>query len=663
MADETTKCPMCGTKLKMVDGKMTCKKCGYYVRAQSTSTGASGADSYSSSGNGSAWQSSGQYTAGGYSSGQGNPGNTWQQSGSSSGSGFGQPSGKKKKGETNPAVAIVTAVILGIACVAFLAVIVLFRAGVFDPSRAGGNRQDSEARSSGQSRSSEQSQGSEQSPDSAGSEAILPRTEFFCSVSEAIWEKDYTSITAQEYASLIYLELDRDEKTIYYQLAGGETQSLTYLRSLSIDLSDLTSFTGLQYLYLDDDLDVGDLNGLDQLVYVYSENTLDELARIIPHPENIMALGVEDSIFNRNLDGLENFPALLSLEADYDSLEDISALLQFPDLLSLHLKDCDNLTDYSPLMSLTRLQSLSIDSSQLKSIDFVKQMPDLTGLSIANSQISSLSALESCPGLTELSLMDNYSVEDYTIVGQLSQLTSLELGMNYGGDLPSFAGLPQLEWLSLKYAGDLTPLADASGILYLSLEDCSGHGLEALASLVNLQELVINDFSSYTESLAPLTRLPNLTWLTLEDTSVFGNVEEIFGIPTLQYLSMEDCQIGMDFDRLPANEALAYLSLSSTSILKDPSHNNGDKVSLSEHYDMFAHFPNLTELYLASLNLDSIEFVKDLPLLQYLDITDNNVTSLKPLEALQDFHAVWCGRNTILENVSEDSYISVITED
>lgn len=654
MADETTKCPMCGTKLKMVDGKMTCKKCGYYVRAQNSSAGANGTDSYSTSGNDNPWQTS---------SGQTNTGSTWQQSGSAAGSGFGQPSGQKKKGETNPTVAIVTAAILGIACVAFLAVIVLFRAGVFDTSKAGENRQSSKSGSSRQDTEEARESGQDQDSSSSISEAILPKTDFFCMLSEGIWDKSYTSITAQEYASLIYLEIDRDEKTFYYQLAGEESQSLTYLQSMTIDLSDLASFTGLQYLYLDDDLDVGDLKGLDQLVYVYSENTLDELARIIPHPENIVALGVQDSIFNRNLDGLDNFPALLSLEADYDSLEDISALLQFPDLLSLSLKDCDNLTDYSPLMSLTSLQSLSIDSSQLKSIDFVKQMPDLTGLGIANSQISSLSALESCPGLTELSLMDNYSVEDYAIVGQLSQLTSLELGVNYGGDLPSFAGLPQLEWLSLKYAGDLTPLTDATGILYLSLEDCSGHGLEALASLVNLQELKINDFSSYTESLAPLTRLPNLTWLTLEDTSVFGNVEEIFGIPTLQYLSMEDCQIGMDFDRLPANEALAYLSLSSTSILKDPSHNNGDKVSLSEHYDMFAHFPNLTELYLASLNLDSIEFVKDLPLLQYLDITDNNVTSLKPLEALQDFHAVWCGRNTILENVSEDSYISVITED
>lgn len=650
MANEITKCPMCGTKLKMTDGKMTCKKCGYYVRSQSEQSDSLNTGSYTSSGtNTAAWQSSSGQSAAG-------------QSSSSTGQGTsGYTTPKRKTGETNPTVAIVTAVILGIACLAFLVAIVLFRSGTFDKMLPGNTSQSSTAnrQSESQSQTSDQSQSSGQTQTA---EARLPRTDFFCSVSEAIWGKPYTSITAQEYASLVAFEIDRDEKTIYYQLAGEESQSLTFLQSMPIDLSDLASFTGLQYLYVDDNLDVGDLKGLDQLLGVFSENTLDELASIIPHPEYIIALGVQDSIFKKNLDGLENFPALQSLEVDYDSLEDISALLQLTDLISLSLKDCDDLMDYSPLMSLGGLQSLSIDSSQLKSIDFIKQMPGLTGLSISNSQISSLSALESCPGLTQLSLMDNYSVEDYSIVSQLSQLTSLELGTNYGGDLPSFANLPQLELLSLKYAGDLSPLRDATGITYLSLERCSGHGLDALASLENLSVLLIKDFSSYTDSLSPLTGLPNLTYLSLEETSIFGNVEEIFGIPTLQYLYLDDCQIGMDFDLLPDNESLMILSLNGTTILRDPSYNNGDKVYLSEHYDMFSHFPNLTELYLTSLNLDSIDFVENLPLLQYLDITNNNVTSLKPLETLEDFRAVWCGKNTILENISENSYITVITD-
>ena len=60
---------------------------------------------------------------------------------------------------------------------------------------------------------------------------------------------------------------------------------------------------------------------------------------------------------------------------------------------------------------------------------------------------------------------------------------------------------------------------------------------------------------------------------------------------------------------------------------------NRQTVKLSEHYDMFGHFPNLTDLYLEATEIDSISFVENLPKLQYLDITDNNVTSLKPFPA------------------------------
>ena len=99
------------------------------------------------------------------------------------------------------------------------------------------------------------------------------------------------------------------------------------------------------------------------------------------------------------------------------------------------------------------------------------------------------------------------------------------------------------------------------------------------------------------------------------------------------------------------------------SILKDPTYNNGDKIYLSEHYELFGCFPSLIVLQLRSDRIDSLDFVENLPLLQYLEITDNSVTSLKPLEALPNFQMVWCGKNTILEGVSEDSGIQVSTEE
>lgn len=694
MAKESTKCPMCGTKLKMMNGRMTCKKCGYYIRSQSEQAANGGTynssqqagyqatGAYGSSGQ-SGCQNAGGYSSSGQSGCQSTSGyGSGQQAGTAGTGGYGSGSGStsqqsasgtytppKSSGDSTPAVAIVTAVTLAVVSLAALVGIVLFRSGALDHlinsnsrnSSSADHRAESSASSDRESASSQDS-GSRGSSDGS-SDAVLPQSEFFCLVAEAIWEKPYQSITSDEYASLTALQLNRDDKQIYYQLSDGDTQTLTYQSDYGMDLSDLSSFTGLEWFSIDDDLEKGDLNGLNNLYGVYAENTFEELADIIPHPENITDLGVYDSIFKHNLSGMDAFPNLLYLSLNYESVEDISALSEFPDLLGLQLTDCDDVNDYSPLMSLTNLEELRIQSSQLKSIDFIRQMPNLTSFGIEDTQVSSISALESCAGLTFLSLIDNTEIDDYSVISGLTQLTELELELNYGGTLPSLAGMAQLQWLSVKYAGDLTPLKDAASVTYLSLEDCSGWELDAVTSMQNLTTLVINDFSSYVDSLEPLTHLPNLTTLSLEDTSVFGNIEEIFGIPTLRCLYLDECQVGMNFDNIPTNETLEILSMDDITILKDPTYNNGDAVSLSEHYDMFEHFPNLTELYLASLKLDSIDFVEKLPKLQYLDITDNNVTSLKPLESLGDFRTVWCGQNTILENLPEDSPISVITSD
>ena len=37
MASKKSKCPMCSTKLKMINGRMTCKSCGYYLRGAENS--------------------------------------------------------------------------------------------------------------------------------------------------------------------------------------------------------------------------------------------------------------------------------------------------------------------------------------------------------------------------------------------------------------------------------------------------------------------------------------------------------------------------------------------------------------------------------------------------------------------------------------------------
>lgn len=490
----------------------------------------------------------------------------------------------------------------------------------------------------------------------------IPESDFFREMVEVIWGKAYRTITAEEYASLTALEINRDDRVIYYQIGSEEPLSLTFLDGSGMDFSDLACFTGLEWLYLDSSLYKGDLDGLNNLCSVYSDNTITEMLKIVPNPENIYELGVEDSIFEDSLAGIEQFKNLEYLTVNYRSLEDISALLSLPYLRELTLINCNSVTDYSPLMSLTGLEHLSIQSNQLKTIDFVKVMPNLTSFAIEDSQITKLDALEGCTGLINLYLMENYNVTDYSVISKLTNLSSLTFSASYDDILPSLAELTQLQSLTLDGVRNISLLKDAVHVTYLCMMDCSGWELENITAMTELRTLVINDFASLTESVEPLTYLPNLEILDLSETSIFGNMEEIFGIPTLRYLYLDNCQVGMDFTQIPTNTNLEVLSMNDIRVLVDPSYNSGTKVNIGEHSDMFRNFPNLRELYVSSWQLENIDFVADLPYLQYLDITDNSVTSLKPLEALSNFRTVWCGQNTILETLPADSPIWVITD-
>lgn len=636
MADKITKCPLCGTKLKMINGRMICQECGYRAGGQDGSI-----SQYSSSS-----QSSTKETI-----------KTKPQV---------SPSSHKGQGKAAAAIGIVVSILASI-------VVALYQRGVFDSifHPKDNNKDEISADISPGSPTKEAPKVTKEpsvteTPEitkepSTAKTARFPVSSFFRQMAEAIWGKNFLTITAEEYASLTALQINRESNEIYYQLNYGETKTLTYANDISKDFSDLSSFTGLEWISVEESLSKGDLDGLDNLWGIYAENTIEEYLDIVPEPDNILELGIEDSIFEKSLDDIKAFPNLRYLSVDYGALEDISALVDVPGLVGLTMIDCDRMTDYSPLMSLTGLESLKVESSQLKSIDFVRVMPNLTVLSIEDSAITGLDALASCEKLTYLSLIDNEYVEDYSVVGELKLLEKLTLKMNYGGALPSFEKLSQLQSLDIKYAGDLSPLKDAVNVTYLSMERCSGNGFETIASLKNLTTLIIHDFASYVDTVEPLLNLPNLTALDLSDTSIFGNIEDIFSIPTLRYLCLNDCQIGLDFDNLPFNETLQFLALDNIRILNDPTYNNGDVVKLSEHYSMFEQFPNLTDLSLASNHIDRIDFVESLPYLQYLDITNNNVTSLKPLTSLKGFIAVWCGKNSILEKLPENSPVMVFT--
>lgn len=657
MANEKQKCPMCGTKLKMIDGKMACKECGYYMRGQDNMESAPSTaqtNSYSQP----AAQTN-NYTQ---------PKSTVQQPVRSYTSAGTEQSGSsnKKKNKTGAIAATVAGVIGSIILVV---VISLGRSFLFDRlyelwNNMSSNTEENTDKTDTSGNSKDTS--NESSTHSSKSDILsrTPQSDFFRQLAEIIFDKSYYEISSEEMASVNALEINKDEYTIYYQVNYETGTSLTFDSSINMSLSDLNCFTGLEWISLIGiSLKKGDLDSLENLYAVYSENTLKELADIIPHPENIAYLGTEGSsfFFNRTLEDVRSFPNLeyLTLE-DCTYLEDISALEQLVSLKGLYLTKLNDLKDYSIFMKLTGLEELSIQSTQLKSIDFLNVMPNLTYFALEDSDVTNIDALSSCLNLTGLYLMENYSVEDYAPIGELTQLTTLTVFKSTHSPIPSLDKLTALEQAYFKnlWEGELSLVTAAPNISQLYLENSYDHRLELLTSLP-LEYLGLVDCSLYDTSLESLYSLP-LIQLDMTDSYMWGNIESVFGIPTLEYLCLDRVSCVIDFDNVPDNESLWFLSMNGIKI--DTEVYGGLRVPLSGHYDLFEHFPNLERLLVASTDIDTIEFVEKLPYLEYLDITENRVTSLKPLESLPYFLRVDCGGNTILETLPEGSYIYVNTE-
>lgn len=657
MANEKQKCPMCGTKLKMIDGKMTCKECGYYMRGQDNTESAP-----------SAAQTNNYSQPAAQTNSYAQPGSAAQQPVRSYNSaGTGQSgSSNKKKSKTGTIVASVAGVIGSI----FIVVVVaLGRSFLFDRlyelwDNISSNTEENTDKTDTSGNSKDDSNKSSTHSSKSDILSRTPQSDFFRQLAEVIFDKSYYEISSEEMASVTALEINKDEYTIYYQVNYETGTSLTFNSSINMILSDLNCFTGLEWISLIGiSLKKGDLDSLENLYAVYSENTLKELADIIPHPEDIAYLGTEGSsfFFNRTLEDVLSFPNLeyLTLE-DCTYLEDISALEQLVSLKGLYLTKLNDLKDYSIFMKLTGLEELSIQSTQLKSIDFLNVMPDLTYFALEDSNVTNIDALSSCLNLTGLYLMENYSVEDYAPIGELTQLTTLTVFKSTHSPIPSLDKLTSLEQASFKnlWEGELSLVTAAPNISQLYLENSYDHRLELLTSLP-LEYLGLVDCSLYDTSLESLHSLP-LIQLDMTDSYMWGNIESVFGIPTLQYLCLDRVSCVIDFDNVPENESLWFLSMNGIKI--DTEVYGGSRVSLSDHYDLFEHFPNLERLSVASTDIDSIEFVEKLPYLEYLDITENRVTSLKPLESLPYFWRVDCGGNTILETLPEDSYIYVNNE-
>lgn len=491
---------------------------------------------------------------------------------------------------------------------------------------------------------------------------LSENSEGMIEVIQLIFEKDISKITAEELASITYLDFYyyNDYKVVGYErLADNNIVSgQVFPADVSFYDTDFSVFPNLNTLYMDYGA-VGSLQGLDQLCVLGTDMTPSEITALM-NPAQLTSLSLTDLFFAHNLSGIEEFVNLTSLTLEADYVDTIEPLSNLNKLKTLRIYDGYGINSFKALYELTQLEYLYLDCKKLRDIGFVSNMPALTSLTIWNSELKNIEALADCSNsLTLLDLSYNYELTNYDVVSQLTKLEALSLFVAYSFDypvaIPQLGNMPNLTQLLLGNFDDFSELANAPGLEALTLYDTYAYDFSALASLHNLKSLELYDMSLEPAVFEPVMGLTNLEYISLDGSFIWGNVEGLLQLPNLREFYMADCTAGFDVENLTQNPALEVLDINNSELraLKDGKWDYNDDTNilpLSDYTESFALYPNLRELYIAGHEIENIDFVTALPYLEILDITDNYVKDLTALSTLNYFQFVMCYNNPIVDD-------------
>ena len=330
----------------------------------------------------------------------------------------------------------------------------------------------------------------------------------------------------------------------------------------------------------------------------------------------------------RDLTGLELATNLEKLDLWGNEVADVSPLADLPRLSTLRLVR-NRLSDLAPLGSMVGLRELWLTDNPISDLSPLRELRQLQSLFVggADHGISDVSLLGELTNLRSLQAA-NLGIVDLSLLSGLAQLRSLSIPNNPVADLSPLRDMTRL-W-SLDVSGtavsDLSPLSDLQlGSLFinrtsLSLDDVLGLprsrqlrtlgiaalGLEdisALSELVALESLNLMD--NRVQDLSPLSGLAHLRWLQLANNNV-SDISGISGLSALSTLDLRGNELS-DIAPLGSLSGLSWLVLSNNDV------SDIGPLARREVWDLDTGVPNL---YLHGNPLDDAARRQHIPALE-----------------------------------------------
>lgn len=269
-----------------------------------------------------------------------------------------------------------------------------------------------------------------------------------------------------------------------------------------------------------------------------------------------------------------------------------------------------------PIKTLTKLEVIALEYTDLTSLKGLDAFPNLTSLDIVNTDVTSLEGIESSAKLDTL-MMGGLEITDLSALSGLSELKTLDVSSNKLTDLTTVSGLKSLEKLSL------------AGNEFASLK-----GLEELTALKTLDvsnNEKLTDISAVKDSVKMESLYVSGTKIT--------DLSAVSGMTELTTLDASDCEL-KDISAIKNCTKLTDLNLSENKISDISAIASCTKLTSfvandNEIVDISA-IKSLTEATTINLSnnkiVEIVDAVTGLNKLTTLNLANNEIVSLEGLE-------------------------------
>ncbi len=479
-------------------------------------------------------------------------------------------------------------------------------------------------------------------------------------LASAVFGLPAEEIPASDLARIQWLEMKYvdDQTMVGYsfdlpETEGAELTWMAFPRDSDFGQECLCLFTGLKKINLLNSLRQEDLKGLALTsIGGYFHSPL-EVAGIVDDPSTVKEIRFLASV--ENLEGLDQFTNLESIITISSDMTEVDALKHVPSLKSLKLGGFDELSDFSIFGTMDGIEELSLESENLKALNFLSGMKSLRRLEIMEGQILSLDGVQERPELEALTIDSCDELQNMDAVAQLSGLKELSLEVPYGCSEPQLAGLTSLEHLSLSGFSDCSSVESLTQLKSLNLDSCYFSSPPDLSGLTNLKELTYYSFSGTGLSIGFIEKIPSLEKLDLGGISTYDDISGIFNMPGLRELNISGMECEINFDRVAENHTLEKLSMNAVKLYKNVKVSGGggiiyvdwDDVVLNDHIGFLSRFQGLKHLSIKSNQLTDLSFVTSMAMLETIDLSDNYVTEIRPLAELKHLRQAVCTGNPV----------------